>query len=346
MGKRLFIYSKSNSLIILAAISLWIAATSLLINFYGQALSSALIDTATYTFFMLIGLFILDNIFRYFSPKKSKSWLIIGLPVCLAIGFAYLAEWTGKFMLADNNDYLAFSEPLFALKVFIMVIILVTWTLILIMNGRIEDQLESKERLAKIEEMAKESELYQLRQQLQPHFLFNSLNSVSALIKNKPEQAREMIFQLADFLRGTIHKNNKKWISVAEEKEYLELFLSIEKVRFGHRLATAFEVDPESIDMKIPQLLLQPILENAIKHGLYGLTGDVLIQVKFYQQDGNLHISISNPFNHAAGKVKGSGFGLEAVGRRLFLIFGRNDLLKIHQNEDSFIVNLKIPQIE
>ncbi|PRY89068.1 sensor histidine kinase [Mongoliibacter ruber] len=346
MGKRLFIYSNTNIIIIMAAITLWIAATSLLINNYGQSLYLAIVDTAVYTFFIFMGLFILDNIFRYFSPKNSKSWLILGLPVFLAIGFTYLADWTGKFVLAGKLDYLYFSAPLFPLKLFIVVIVLVGWTLILVFHGRIEDQLESKERLDRIEQMAKEAELYQLRQQLQPHFLFNSLNSVSALIKKNPEQAREMIFQLADFLRGTIHKNEKKWITVAEEKEFLELFLSIEKVRFGHRLETTFDVDEASMDLKIPQLLLQPILENAIKHGLYGLTGDVLITVKFTKTEGSLLISISNPFNPNAGKVQGSGFGLEAVARRLFLIFGRNDLLNIQQKEDNFTVDLKIPQID
>lgn len=193
--------------------------------------------------------------------------------------------------------------------------------------------------------MAKEAELYHLKQQLQPHFLFNSLNSINALVKSQPEKAREMVLNLAEFLRGTIKKDDQKWVSIAEEKEYLDLFLEIEKIRFGHRLKVEIQVEEASKEMKIPQLLVQPLLENAIKHGLYGMTGEVDIHIAFVVDGKYLKITITNPFDPESAPTKGAGFGLEVVKRRLYLLFGRNDLLETHQSENIFKVNLKIPQL-
>jgi LytS/YehU family sensor histidine kinase len=146
-------------------------------------------------------------------------------------------------------------------------------------------------------------------------------------------------------LRGTIKKDDQKWVSIAEEKEYLDLFLEIEKIRFGHRLKVEIQVEDASKEMKIPQLLVQPLLENAIKHGLYGMTGEVDINIAFAIEGQYLKITISNPFDPESAPTKGAGFGLEVVKRRLYLLFGRNDLLETSQSENIFKVNLKIPQL-
>ena len=128
--------------------------------------------------------------------------------------------------------------------------------------------------------MAKDAELYKLRQQLQPHFLFNSLNSISALTGSQPEKARHMINQLSEFLRGTLKKDEKQWNTLEEEMQYLELYLEIEKVRFGYRLQTNILCEEEALKLELPAMLLQPVVENAIKFGLYDTTGEVLIKVK------------------------------------------------------------------
>ncbi len=212
-------------------------------------------------------------------------------------------------------------------------------------QGKLEEQAEAEEREVKMQQMAKESELYQLRQQLQPHFLFNSLNSISALVKAQPDKAREMVLQLSDFLRGTIQKEANKWIKVEEEISFLNLFTDIEKVRFGHRLKVDFKVEEGINELKLPHLMVQPLLENAIKHSLYGLTGEVTIEVDFRKKEKNLEVIIKNPFDPNAGQAKGAGFGLEAVRRRLFLIFGRYDLLKTNALSKQFTVELLIPQL-
>nr|WP_255806938.1 histidine kinase [Belliella alkalica] len=200
------------------------------------------------------------------------------------------------------------------------------------------------ERAEQIDKLVKEAELYQLRQQLQPHFLFNSLNSISSLVKRKPDEAREMVLQLSEFLRKTIRKENQKWISVIEEIEYLQLFVGIEKVRFGHRLEVDFQFDENCKSLLLPQLLVQPLLENAVKHGLYGVLGAVLIKVSFECHEEYLFIKITNPFDPSAGQASGESFGQQAIRRRLFLLFGRNDLFQTQNHAEVFKVELKIPQ--
>ena len=189
-----------------------------------------------------------------------------------------------------------------------------------------------------------QSELFKLRQQLQPHFLFNSLNSINALIGSRPEEARKMVQQLSDFLRGTIKKEEHQWVTLKEELQYLELYLDIEKVRFGHRLSTKIECDASLDDLKLPALLLQPVMENAIKFGLYDTVDDIEIGLKAEREENNLVITVTNPFDPETSAPKGTGFGLQSVHRRLYLLFARNDLVSTEVKENIFTTTIKIPQ--
>jgi two-component system LytT family sensor kinase len=193
--------------------------------------------------------------------------------------------------------------------------------------------------------MAKNAELYQLRQQLQPHFLFNSLNSINALINKNPEKAREMVLQLSEFFRGSIRKDDKKWIAITEEIAHLQLFLNIERIRFGDRLLVAFQVEEGAQQLKVPPLLIQPLLENAVKHGLNSLIGPVIVETNVKKKGNCLEITITNPYDPAGGHAPGAGFGLEAVNRRLYLLFGRRDLLVVAPSEELYTVWMKIPQV-
>jgi LytS/YehU family sensor histidine kinase len=196
----------------------------------------------------------------------------------------------------------------------------------------------------------REAELFKLRQQLQPHFLYNSLNSISALIMVMPEKAQEMIGKLSDFLRNSVKREGREHIPINEELEYIEAYLAIEGVRFGDRLRVTYEKG--NIEAAtIPPFLLQPILENAIKFGLYGKTGDVLIRMEIRFEDSYLKIIISNPYDPQNRPVSGTGFGLAGIERRLYLLFARTDLLEVRPSNvqgqmgtNEFTTVLKIPQ--
>jgi two-component system, LytTR family, sensor kinase len=186
---------------------------------------------------------------------------------------------------------------------------------------------------------------YKLRQQLQPHFLFNSLNSINALIGIRPEEARKMVQQLSDFLRGTIKKEETQWVTLHEELQYLQLYLDIEKVRFGNRLTTVIESDESTVQMKLPALLLQPIMENAIKFGLYDTTGETVIRLYTGIDENNLIIKVLNPFDpETSSPRQGTGFGLKSVQRRLYLLFARTDLLTTETKDNIFTTIVKVPQ--
>jgi len=180
---------------------------------------------------------------------------------------------------------------------------------------------------------------------LQPHFLFNSLNSISALAGSRPEEARRMIQQLSDFLRGTLKKDEQQLVPLEEEFRHLQLYLEIEKVRFGHRLNTEMSNDPEAAVLKLPSLLLQPIVENAVKFGLYDTIGNITISIRAAKENSYLMIDVKNPFDTVTAKPrKGTGFGLTSVQRRLYLLYGRNDLLETRSQDNIFTTTLKIPQ--
>lgn len=211
----------------------------------------------------------------------------------------------------------------------------------------LKEQQENEQRKEEAEKIAKDAELLKLRQQLQPHFLFNSLNSISALAGSQPEKARHMIQQLSDFLRGTLKKEEHQLVSLREEIHHLQLYLDIEKVRFGHRLQTVLEIDEKAADMLIPVLLLQPVVENAIKFGLYDTTEEVLIRIIATTKDDQLlEIMIQNPFDPLTSvHTHGTGFGLASIARRLYLMYARQDLIRTEKQEQLFSTYIIIPQL-
>jgi len=154
-----------------------------------------------------------------------------------------------------------------------------------------------------------------------------------------------MIQTLADFLRGTLNKEEQNQVSLREEVQHLQLYLDIEKVRFGHRLKTEIESDEACLEMKLPQLILQPIVENAIKFGLYDTTDIVGIAIRAESLQGSLQITVQNPFDPSTSKSgNGTGFGLRSIQRRLYLLFARNDLLETNETGSVFTTTVKIPQ--
>jgi LytS/YehU family sensor histidine kinase len=208
-----------------------------------------------------------------------------------------------------------------------------------------QNDTEAQEKKVEMEQLAKDAELFKLRQQLQPHFLFNSLNSISALAGSQPEKARYMIQQLSDFLRGTLKKEDQQSVPLQEEMAYLELYLDIEKVRFGHRLETQIEISELARQALIPPMILQPLVENAIKFGLYDTIDAVTISIQASIENHDLIVTVSNPFDeNSLSSEKGTGFGLSYIQRRLFLLFGRTGLLNSSTKDQLFTAALTIPQ--
>ncbi len=280
----------------------------------------------------------------YYQPEKNKYFFVLFLSGVLALLAVLIDKWILQGVFAARKDYISFLGKSMLIRFFISFLVIGWMAMISVIWYNMEEQRESEDRAAAMEETAKEAELYKLRQQLQPHFLFNSLNSISALTLSRPEEAREMIQKLSDFLRGTLKKDEHQWIPLTEELQYLQWYLDIEKVRFGHRLSAAIEQGEGTNEMMIPAMILQPLVENAIKFGLYDTTDDVCILIRAYREAQQLLISVRNPFDASTSQPSGTGFGLNSVRRRLYLLFARQDLLETHADNNLFTVIIKIPQ--
>nr|NQU90911.1 histidine kinase [Bacteroidota bacterium] len=199
---------------------------------------------------------------------------------------------------------------------------------------------------AELKQIIKESELNLLKSQINPHFLFNSLNSINSLIIADAEKAREMIIELSDFLRYTVRTNEKETVTLKEELDNIQCYLNIEKIRFGDRILVEDEIEDACLERKIPNMILQPFFENAVKHGVNESTDAVTITTMCTTTDEDLTISISNNFTAGSISKKGKGIGIENIKKRMMLHYKRNDLVNIRKKSNIFEVVLTFPNQE
>ncbi len=315
------------------------------LNFFGLPWQAAIIDSLICNALLLLACLLIMHTLRYYLPRGQQYINIFSICIFLSILWLILSKWLLKLSLGHYPGYTDMLHQSLSIRFSIGFLLLGCITMISILWYNQQEQKEKDTRKTDAEKLAKEAELFKLRQQLQPHFLFNSLNSINALIGSRPEEARKMVQQLSDFLRGTIKKEETQWVTLQEELQYLQLYLDIEKVRFGNRLATDINIDENTQSMKLPTLLLQPIVENAIKFGLYDTTGETIIRLFASREENNLVIRVMNPFDPETSSPKqGIGFGLKSVQRRLYLLFARTDLLSTEAKENTFITVVKIPE--
>jgi signal transduction histidine kinase len=190
---------------------------------------------------------------------------------------------------------------------------------------------------------AREAELKALRAQMDPHFLFNSLNSVSALVATDPQGARRMCEQLAAFLRGSLELDRAERIPLAKELALAHAFLQIERVRFGERLRFVSEVDEAAAAVEVPPLLLQPLVENALKHGIAHLVEGGTVTVQAKRRSDTVYLVVENPLDPDRPASPGVALGLENVRRRLRATYGDRALVVVDQRPQRFRVELRIP---
>jgi two-component system, LytTR family, sensor kinase len=303
----------------------------------------AITDSAISNVLLLLVALLLINTLQFYIPQADRYAMLLAWVSALTVVWLLLSRLILTLFFADTQ-YLLFQKQSLFIRFSFGFLITSTIVLISVLWYNWQEQKAMEERRRETERIAKEAELFKLRQQLQPHFLFNSLNSISALIGPEGKAARKMVLQLSEFLRGTLKKEEHQWTSLGEELRYLQLYLEIEKVRFGHRLDTAFELKEGTEALQLPALLLQPIVENAIKFGLYDTFEEITITISSCQQDQALIIEVQNPFDPDITSPKGTGFGLLSIQRRLYLLFGRNDLLQTETSGKLFTTRLTIPQ--
>jgi len=207
----------------------------------------------------------------------------------------------------------------------------------------LEDSRAAERRALELQVLAREAELRALRAQIDPHFLFNSLNSISALTIPDPAAARRMCLLLADFMRTALSVGAKDQITLSEELRLTESFLDIEEVRFGPRLVVKYRIDPECRDCLVPPLLIQPLIENAVTHGIAPLIEGGIISLEAVRRGGMLEIILENPYDPDISRRNGTGLGIRNVRERLANKFAAEAGVEINKGQSLFRVGLRLP---
>lgn len=206
-----------------------------------------------------------------------------------------------------------------------------------------EASREAERRSFEAQLLARDSELKALRAQIDPHFLFNSLNSISALTAVDPAAARTMTERLAGFFRTSVVAGRQHLTTFETELDLARQYLEIERVRFGARLAVAMDADPDVRARRVPSLLLQPIVENAVKHGIAGTLEGGCVRIDARLRGSQVHVRITNPVDADRPHAAGTSFGLEAVRSRLRAAAPGEASLDARLEAGLFVVDLILP---
>ncbi|HTS28307.1 MAG TPA: histidine kinase [Bryobacteraceae bacterium] len=206
-----------------------------------------------------------------------------------------------------------------------------------------EASREAERNAAEARTLAREAELQSLRNQLNPHFLFNSLHSISALATLDGARAREMCIRLAGFLRSSLGMGQKESIPLRDELALARCYLEVEQVRFGERLRVTEEIGPACEDCQVPPLLLQPLVENAVKHGVAGLVEGASIRLFATRSGGDVSITLENGFDPDSKTPGNLGLGLAHVRRRLQVRYGEGAVFDAGPQGSVYRVMLRFP---
>jgi two-component system LytT family sensor kinase len=280
-----------------------------------------------------------NRITNFLTNHLASSSLAVGLWLWLS----YLSL-TGLF--SSNTEYIELLNRTIPWRIgvgFLFYILLISNYYLLIYYQNFKDKLTKESEL---KALVKESELSSLKSQINPHFLFNSLNSISSLTMISPEKAQDMVINLSDFLRYSLSNKKETLTTFENELKNIERYLSIEKIRFGKRLHVDKNIHPSTLNLHLPGLILQPIMENAIKYGVYESTSQSNILIESTAFETILEVKVSNEYDPDFLVKKGAGIGLRNVTSRLRILYGREDLVKVAKKENVFEITMHFPQEE
>lgn len=219
------------------------------------------------------------------------------------------------------------------------------WSLIYFSFHYIENYKKAEIANLRYKVAMNEIELNKLKSQLNPHFMFNAMNSIRALIDEDPGKAKEAVTMLSNILRNTLQMEKNKLINFDEEIKVVKDYLDLEHIRFEERLQYEFDIPDAAREYKVPTLMVQTLVENGIKHGISRLANGGKIMLKALVQDGNLFIQIKNPGRFDETKVPETGFGISSTQQRLQLLFGDKSSFKIYNNGNLVVTEVVVPKV-
>ncbi len=319
----------------------------LLLYFYEIQSLVALYDSFVFnSLFAVLG-FGIWYVVKFNEFEDSSIYKVVFVHFISALIISGIWLLSGYFFVVqlyeDTGPVYFFEKSLtwrFVTGIFYYILLTLVYYLILY-NDNLKQKIKDE---ANLKALIWKAEITSLKNQINPHFLFNSLNSISSLTVTSPEKAREMIVKLSELMRYSLKANPNNKTNIEAELQNIDRYLAIEKVRFGDKLVYKSEIKAESKDKLLPTMILQPLIENAIKHGVYESTGKIYINLYCNFVNNYLVILIINNFDNEAVKPGGTGIGLTNIKQRLNLLYKRNDLLETIIEKDMFKVKLIIPQ--
>ena len=257
-------------------------------------------------------------------------WLYLGVP----LGRPFSFERMGRFVLANFSEGIGIY----------MLIALTSYAF-----NYYRRYHEGQVRTLQLEAQLSKAQLEALKMQLHPHFLFNTLHSISALLTQDTEAARKMITRLGDFLRLTLENSGSEEVTLQQEMEFLTCYLAIERIRFQDRLLTRIDIAEDTLNAKVPNLILQPIVENAIRHGIASRSTPGLIEIEAKHLNGLVRIQVRDngpglSEHRISENLFNRGLGLANTGQRLERLYGSRHLFDLRNNPNGgFVVTMEIP---
>lgn len=279
---------------------------------------------------------------RSFPPGSALDWraILLHQNVAAMLASAIILAFAHFWVYVLNSSIFPGLRPRFAGAV--PALGGMCW-LIYLLAQAISQAWIAMESSRKAEVLSREAELKALKAQINPHFLFNSLNSISALTSVDAQRARDMCIRLSDFLRTSLRLGESVSIPLRDELALTRSYLSVEQVRFGPRLRVVQDFDPSCENCDIPPLLVQPLVENAIKHGIATLVDGGEIAVTGRRDGRRLQLMVENPFDPDAPATKKGGFGLVNVRNRLLARYGSAAQVEIEVDHERYRVILSLP---
>ncbi len=310
-----------------------------------QVITDALISSFSFSFLGLLAWYPTRYIpFQRHTPIYSTlAHLVAGLLVLgIWILFSYLL--LGSIFSLDEayiqflNRTLAWRSVVGALVYLVLVLIYY-----LVSNSqKLQERMRQEERL---KNLVRDTELNMLKAQINPHFLFNSLNSIASLTMSNPGEARDMIIRLSDFLRYSLKHRENEYVALKEEVGRMKDYLAIEKIRFGDKLQYEFDIHELCDDFPVPTMIFQPLFENAIRHSVYESVDPVKLRFECAPEQGFMKAVISNDFDPEIPTRKGTGVGLENVRQRIQLAYQGKGMVQWNSTDGIFRVTILFPRI-
>lgn len=271
----------------------------------------------------------------HLTAAAIASLLWIGVARGLAVAFSQTASLAGLDRRVSHAYPVVFGSGV------VLYLLAVALYYVLLSNDAAH---EAAKREIEAQALARESELKALKTQVNPHFIFNCLNSISALTSSDPVTAREMCIRLAEFLRKTLGLGDRSQITLREELDLIHAYLSVEQIRFGARLKLEESIEPGTLVYSVPPLLLQPLVENAIRHGIATLSEGGWIRLEVSNgTPGVLAIRVENNFDPEAPRRSGANIGLKNVRQRVDAMYASRAKFDVSAEEGRFQVSMQLP---